>query len=472
MPVLRKFTYGKKLSIYQPALVWVCCCLCFISPTETHAGGATRRLKVGVFRVDATPPIGSPVLNTYAGKIEDSLSARGIVILSGGKPVVLCSVDWVGIANEGMDMWRSALARAAGTDIERVSVHVVHQHDAPRCDFTTEKILREYGFGGARFDTAFLYRVIRNTSLAVEKAVRNATVVTHIGFGEAIVEKVASNRRILGKDGKVSVIRNSRTSDKAAIEAPEGTIDPLLKAVSFWNKKMPLAVLTFYATHPMSYYGRGEVSADFIGLARTARERDSGGLAHIHFNGAGGNIAAGKYNDGSGPMRAVLAERIEKAMAKAWHETTLFPVKPDDIKWTSVPVKLPLRDGLDEHEICRKLADDKVHDLEKYYLARHFAWILRVKNGMHPMVSALQLKEVGMLFLPGELFVEYQLAAQELLPGKHLCTAAYGDLGPFYIGTEKSYEEGGYETQPDKSLVGPSAEAILMKAIRFVLIGN
>ena len=71
--------------------------------------------------------------------------------------------------------------------------------------------------------------------------------------------------------------------------------------------------------------------------------------------------------------------------------------------------------------------------------------------------------------MPGELFVEYQLAAKAERPDLFVAMAAYGDYGPWYIGTAKAYEEGGYETQPRSSNVGPSAEAVLMGAIRKLL---
>ncbi len=38
--------------------------------------------------------------------------------------------------------------------------------------------------------------------------------------------------------------------------------------------------------------------------------------------------------------------------------------------------------------------------------------------------------------------------------------AAYGDYAPGYIGTEVSYQQGGYETSPKASLVAPSVEAV------------
>ena len=200
-------------------------------------------LRVGVFIVDAIPPIGSPMAYARTRSITDSLSARGIVILFNQKPIVLCAVDWIGIANEGLDIWKERLAKAANTTVDRVSVYVLHQHDAPRCDFTVERILEKYGMGGTRFDNSFYLQTIERGALAIGKARKNAQVVTHLGFGEAKVEKVASSRRILGKDGKVAIVRYSSSTDSLAIAAPEGLIDPWLKCVSVWNKEKRLLCL-------------------------------------------------------------------------------------------------------------------------------------------------------------------------------------------------------------------------------------
>ena len=60
-----------------------------------------------------------------------------------------------------------------------------------------------------------------------------------------------------------------------------GTIDPLLRSVSFYQGERPLARLYYYTTHPMSYYGDGRVSADFVGLARQQTGRGGAGDAGI-----------------------------------------------------------------------------------------------------------------------------------------------------------------------------------------------
>jgi len=72
-------------------------------------------LRIAVFDVDVSPPIGSPVAYAPTRKIVDPLSARGIVLLGAGRPIVLCAVDYIGIANGGNLAWREALAEAAET---------------------------------------------------------------------------------------------------------------------------------------------------------------------------------------------------------------------------------------------------------------------------------------------------------------------------------------------------------------------
>jgi hypothetical protein len=83
----------------------------------------SQYLRIGAFVVDATPPIGTPVAYAKTRSITDSLSARGVVILSDQKPIVLCAVDWIGIANEGLEAWKERLAKAAETTVDRISIH-------------------------------------------------------------------------------------------------------------------------------------------------------------------------------------------------------------------------------------------------------------------------------------------------------------------------------------------------------------
>ncbi len=426
------------------------------------------QLRLGFFEINVTPPIGNPVAYGPAVSIEDSLYAKGVVLLSDEPPVVLCAVDWITISNEGYEVWRKCLADAAGTTVDRVSVHDVHQHDAVRCDFATERLLAGYGLGGWRHDTIFEQKCIDAAGVALQKAMHATRLVTHVGFGRARVEKVASNRRILGEDGKVRIVRYSSSRNPAAIESPEGIIDPWLKCFSFWNGDEPLAVLDFYAVHPISHYRKGQVSSEFVGIARDKLQKELG-IPHIYFTGAGGNVAAGKYNDGSTVQRGILEGRMEKAMRLAWEQTVRQPVLASDLHWRNTEVQLPVSDSLVEEKLWSVLASDDSDSVARFNAARGIVWLQREKEGFKTNISAMELGDVFLLNLPGETFVEYQLAAQQLKPKARVCVAAYEDHGPLYVGTEIAYSQGGYEVEPRVSMVSPNVESVLMEAISKVL---
>jgi hypothetical protein len=282
------------------------------------------------------------------------------------------------------------------------------------------------------------------------------------------VEKVASNRRILGENGKVKIMRFSSTKDSTAIAAPEGLIVPWLKCVSFWKNDQPIAVLNYYATHPMSHYGKGDVSSDFVGIAREARERQLS-VPNIYFTGAAGNIAAGKSNDGSPERRAVLAERVERAMRLAWEQTKRTPLSESDLEWNNIELQLPVAKHLEEGKLMAQLADAQSDSLKKFTAAKQLAWLRRNATGHKVNVSALKLGNVWLLNIPGEACIEYQLAAQKMAPGVHVCTAAYGEYGSGYICPETAYSQGGYESSERASFVAPEVEPVLLGAIAGVL---
>jgi hypothetical protein len=439
----------------------------------TKAEAEERPLAIATFQIDATPPLGSPLCGggvAPAEKIIDPLSARGIVLLTDQPPIVLCAVDWVGIGNGGRDEWRRALAEAAGTTSDRVSVHTVHQHDAPGCDFSAEELLAERGLGSAMFNADFARDTIARAAEAARRALADPRRVTHLGMGKAKVEKVASNRRVLGPDGKVKYVRYSSCRDEAARAAPEGVIDPYVRNLSFWDGDRPIASLTYYATHPQSFYGRGAVSADFVGMARAIREATLPEVSHIYFNGAGGNVAAGKYNDGSPVNRLILARRLVEGMEDAWEATVKIAIRAEDVSWQVRPVALPLSKRLAENEgkNLQTLDNPEAKLNDRIRAARDLVWTRRCKADRPIELTCLRLGPAYVLHAPGELFVEYQLAAQEMLPDNTVCMAAYGDYGPGYIGTEISYSQGGYETGI-VSRVAPEVEGVLMNALRDLL---
>jgi hypothetical protein len=100
--------------------------------------------------------------------------------------------------------------------------------------------------------------------------------------------------------------------------------------------------------------------------------------------------------------------------------------------------------------------------------ARNLVWARRCEAGDKIDVTCLRIGPAYVLNMPGELFVEYQLAAQKMRPDSPVLMAAYGDYGPGYIGTAIAYTQGGYETGP-VSRVAPEVEEVLMGAMKELL---
>jgi len=423
-------------------------------------------LHLATFASDATPPEGHPLCGGWIEPVRgvgDPLRALGVVLLGMGQPIVLCAVDWCGLRNEANRVWRHALAKAAHTVPENVAVHCVHPHNAPFADVEAQKLIEAAG-APPSLDLKFFDRVVQQSAEAAKTSLAKTVPFTHAGIGQAKVEQVASNRRIVGDDGKVKFTRTSATKDKKVRDEPEGLIDPWLKTLSFWNKDQPLAAVHYYATHPMSYYGDGKVSADFCGLARQKRQDDDAKVFQVYFTGCAGNVTAGKYNDGAHENRSVLRDRMVEAMKAAWQATERHAV--DQWEWRSEPVKLPPRKeaSFGEEESRKILADAKKTKAKRNNAAFQLAWLKRIDRPIE--LTSLDLGKVLVAHLPGEPFVEYQLKAQELRKDRHVCVAGYGDGGPGYIPTAKAYLEGGYE--PTVALAGPS-EDLLHKGLAKLL---
>jgi hypothetical protein len=423
-------------------------------------------LYVAPFASEVTPPLGHPLCGGWiepVRAVDDPLRALGLVLLGNEAPVVLCAVDWCGIRNEAHRAWREALAGAAHTTAERVAVQSVHPHNAPFVDSVAQKYIDAHGGSPANLDLQFFSRCLDQVAQAIQNALKQPLRFDAISIGRATVDRVASNRRVLGKDGKVRYTRTSATRDPEARAAPEGLIDPYLRTLGFWHGDRPLLALHYYATHPMSYYGDGRVTSDFCGLARDEQARASR-LAQIYFTGCAGNITAGKYNDGAKANRVVLRDRMGMAKRAAWRASRRSAVQ--EWKWRVEPLQLQARReaAFRRDTSLKVLKDPKASPAARGNAAFQLAWLDRIDKPID--LTCLEIGPASLVHLPGEPFVEYQLAAQALRPDRFVCVAGYGDGGPGYLLTDVAYVEGGYE--PTVALAAP-CEKTLKTALQRLL---
>ena len=422
-------------------------------------------MQISTFQIEVTPPLGHPLCAGWYGLavgISDPLYAGGVILAPDGElPIVLCSIEWCEMSNRTHLRWRQSLADAAGTTPERVTVHCMHPHCAPWPDEYAQTLIETQRGTLPIMDVAWCAQILERLAAAARAAARQT--VTHLEIGRAKVENIASNRRILGDDGKIKAVRYTTTRDAAIRAEPAGTIDPHLKTVSFWDGKRKLAALHYYAVHPTSYED-GRVTPDFTGLARARRQSEDEGVPHFYFTECAGDITAGKYNDGARENRELFTRRIHAAMIEA--ESASKEIAPDDAQWKSTAIRLPPRPDMNEDELRATLRDASQSVAERSRAALKLAYLER---GAIPIeIAALHFgRELSLLHLPGEAFIEYQLFAHNLRPDALVAVAAYGDCGPGYICREQSFAQGGYE--PIDSFVAPRSEQILKDAITQVM---
>ncbi len=426
-------------------------------------------LRIAPFRFDVTPPVGHPLCGGWikpVAEAEDALEAIGFVLLGAGKPIVICAVDWTGILNSAHLAWRTALAEAAGTTPERVAVQCVHQHDALFACVDAEKLVAEQQAGLHVLELEFFKTCLERARAAVQAALPKARPITHLAHGEARVERVASNRRVyLLPDGRVGAMRGSACRDPKLVELPEGLIDPALKTVAFYDGEQKVVSCHYYATHPMSHYGKGKVSSDFPGLARKRRQAEEPGCTHLYFTGCAANIAAGKYNDGSPEARVQLTQRVYEGIVAAEKTLRREPVR--EAAWKThemLPEPNPLFDSAKLREM---LGNPKNAAANRIRPAMQLIWLQRLEQRVPIVLSALRVNDTSLLHLPAECFVEYQLRAQQMQPGRFIATAAYGDGGPWYIPVKEEYPKGGYEVSVANC--ADTVDGILTRGIRELL---
>jgi hypothetical protein len=421
------------------------------------------------FRFDITPPLNHPLLGGMVPRavaVDDPLECAGYVLLGAGAPLVVCVLDWAALAGGAHRAWRMALAEAAGTTPDRVAVQCVHQHNAPFvCDEAAVVAAGRPGLAPI-FDPVFFEQCLTRARATVRSALADCRPLTHVGHGEAMVQQVGSNRRI-DRDGagRIAQMRKSACDDETLRALPEGKIDPWLRTVAFYDGAERIVASHYYATHPMSYYRDGRVSSDFCGLARKRRQKEEPGCLHLYFSGCAGDVAAGKYNDGSRAARVELTDRVHAAMLEAEQALVTEPLQV--VEWRSTEMLPPPRRDVSAEQLEAKVADPTLPEVPRLLAAFQLGWCRRFARGGALPLNALHLNDAAILNLPGEVFVDFQLRAQAMHAGRPVLVAAYGDDGPWYVPPRSEYPAGGYEIEC--AFCDPSIDELMTEAIRRLL---
>lgn len=437
------------------------------------AEGAALRAEtvpVGVARIDITPE--HPVrMAGYANRITESegvsqrIWAKALAIGgdTGEGPVVLVMVENCGVSAA---MTAQAVARL-GLKPERLAVCATHIHTGPWLAglitlHTVAPIPAEHQEHMKRYTDHLTDQIVQVAQQAL--AARSPAVLSwtqgSVGF--------AVNRRPI-KEGRVTGLGVN----------PDGPVDhslPLLRIADPQGKL--IAVLLNYACHNTTLGGKdSRIHGDWAGCAQQFIEAEHPGVTAL--------ICIGCGADANPEPRGTeeIAARHGRAVADEVKRLLAGQMKPVSPKFTarSRQIRLPFEPVPSRDELERRVAAGsaaKPTGAERQ-LAKHArAMLARLESG--PLPTALDYQVTGwsfgddleMVFLPGEVVVDYALRLRKELDGSRLWITAYTNDLPCYIVSRRILKEGGYE--PDSALtvyglpskLAPELEDQIIEAVK------
>ena len=394
-------------------------------------------MELAKFSINFTPPVKTPVLwgtGEETSKIRDSLWFRGIILDDGIKKCVIASLDYCGLMNSAYDDLVKVIASAIDIPEKNVIIHCIHQHDAPLINFEIEDII-----GVKTFPRNWWENLLLKTSEKAKQALEEMVDISGIGFASKKISGYASNRRIVGEDGKIKYIRYSKCNSPQVKAMPCGIIDPVLRTIAFkGNDNHIIASWNFYATHPQVADGRKMFSADAPGEAMSVIRKNIPDSFPCYFSGLSGDVTAGKYSTvdlekNISKFGKILANAIESNL------NSLQWIQCDNFNLSYESFAFPRNGNLNTIPGDSGVKNNVIEAVIKS--------CMQYPKNFEYKISMLSFNSIKILFFPGEPFVEYQLFAQSQISDVFLAVCGNCSDNFLYIPMKKSFSEGGYEVE-------------------------
>ena len=369
------------------------------------------KLEVGVAKVDFRLKSGElmaafprrPAKTRTAEGVLDALGARVATISDEETTVALCGVDLCMLRQISVErIRRSVSEKYPALSGNRVLFAATHTHAGPETSFL---------FGGTPEDDE-IRRIESNIVEVVERACADMTTV-EMSWG-ALELPLVYNRRVTNSDGRSEMI----------VEYVEGVTtgpaDPALQVVRFdRDDGTPLVALCHYTAHALTLGpGNDLFSSDYPGRIRKKIEDSFDGCTAMFLNGAAGNVHLLRC------MRADTSALVEMGEAIGAKAVEALSMTKSVHERTSGGVGQPR---------IRLLSDTIVFE-------NRMDASLRVPVE----IDLLDIGDLRLAFLPGEFFVEFQLAFNEKMKPGPAIFVGYANGSQGYVPTTESYETGGY----------------------------
>jgi neutral ceramidase len=426
------------------ALFAAASCASVPAPGSEAGDPAAGTLPVGVARIDITPEepillVGYPDRRTPTDSVAQRLWAKALAFGSDEEgPAVLVSAELVGIPYTVSEEVARRLA-GRGVGRERLVVSVTHTHNGPAIGGVLPYIFPEPV-------TPWQQAVIdRYTEQLVSKLERVAVQA----LADRRPARLAWGRGSVGFATNRRVVRDGRWTGFGA--NPGGPVDHDLPVLRVTDPDGALrAVVLGYAAHCTTLIGRDNfIHGDWAGAAQAMlEERYPGALAMVVIGAAadadpqprGGGIPDVHRN------AQALADEAARVLA-----TTLRPLaaaprgrfRSIDLHFERLPTRAELQRLADRDDANGRYARATLTRLDRGETL--------AATVPYPVQSWTFGDDLAMVFLGGEVVVDYALRLKRELDASRLWVTAYANDVSFYVASERLMAEGGYEV--DGSMV-------------------
>jgi putative membrane-bound dehydrogenase-like protein len=407
----------------------ILCALAFLSvvPTSLAAAAKPRGYQVGLAKVDITPegPIrlsGFYHRQTESVGVREHIYARAMAIRNADdKPAVLITVDSIGIPAAVRNEIAHRLATKKNLLNERLAICATHSHTTPMLTGVLA--------------TMFGAPVPPDQQQRIDKYTRDLTDKLEQVAVSALGDMKPA--RLQFGIGKANFSINRRTKG--------GPVDhelPVLQVTGLDGKVR--AVYVSYACHCV-VLSDFKTSGDWAGYAAADIEKQyPGSLALVSIGcGADSNPECGVKND-----KAEFAQQYGREIAtevdRLFH--TMLTHLDGNIECQLKEIPLPLHELPSRAEWEQRT---RINGPESYYAKVQLAQLDAGKKLATEVMYPIQTWKFGntlaMVFLSGEVVVDYSLRLKNELDSTRLWINAYSNDAPAYIPSERILREGGYE---------------------------
>ena len=438
------------------------------------------QLRAGAALVDITPPAGTHLAGSGMGEhrpaqsVIDPLYAKAIVFAAGERRICIVTLDVTIVTGDYSDKIRTAISAQTGVPAQAIMVHALQTHSAPSIgyfmldpDFPLEITPETEYLRGA--ERAY-------SNMAADAAVRAAVEAANnlqpvrIGLGRGILGDLAFSRRGVQRDGSITMPKPlSRQNQPFGITDLcylEGPIDPEVGVCCIQSMDMkPLAFLLHYTCHPVNVFGDRKtyraVSSDWPGTWTQQMQQNFGAdTVPLVINGCCGNINPwNPFDPDCRPDHRRMGRQLADMSQRIVHDMDFTSAAA--LNWKLENIALPFRDiptarQREVKEIIEKNPQpprQENGDVDPHWFraaSTHSVELCRRRQAEFPYeIQILRIGDLALVGLPGEPFVEGQLAIKTNSAAPHLFAAHLTTHYVGYLPTRDAYARGGHEANED-----------------------